>query len=131
VLCKKFLPALGNCVRKFAFAQNTVNLTRIACALERYHLAKQKYPDTLDTLAPQFLAKVPRDPIGGQPLHYRPTDDGQFIVYSVGWDEMDNGGSVVLNKSGGVDLEKGDWVWRYPDLPKPLVAAKRVFFSIK
>jgi hypothetical protein len=117
VLCKKFLPSLGNCVRKFALAQNTVNLTRIACALERYHLVKQKYPDTLDALAPEFLPKVPRDPIGGQPLHYRLTDDGQFIVYSVGWDEKDDGGSVVLNKGGGVNQEKGDWVWRYPDLP--------------
>jgi hypothetical protein len=114
LLCKKFLPSLGNSVRKFAFAQNTVNLTRIACALERYHLAKVKYPDTLDALAPQFLDQVPRDPIGGQPLHYRQTDDGQFFVYSVGWDEKDDGGLVVLNKSGGVDLEKGDWVWRYP-----------------
>jgi hypothetical protein len=118
VLCKKFLPSLGNCGRKFAVAQNTVNLTRIACALERYHLAKQKYPDTLDALAPQFLAKVPRDPIGGQPLFYRQTDDGQFIVYSIGWDEKDDGGSIVLTKGGGVDLAKGDWVWRYPELTK-------------
>jgi len=116
--CKKFLPSLGNCVRKFSVAQNTVDLTRIACALERYHLAKQQYPDTLDALAPQFLAKVPRDPIGGRPLHYRETDDGQFIIYSIGWDEKDDGGSIVLNKGGGVDLAKGDWVWRYPEPTK-------------
>ncbi len=118
LLSKKFLPSLGNCVRKFALAENTVNLTRIACALERYHLAKAKYPDTLAALAPQFLARMPRDPIGGQPLHYRATEDGQYLLYSVGWDEKDDGGSVVLNKSGGLDSEKGDWVWRFPELTK-------------
>ena len=105
-----------------------MNLARTACALERYRLAHGKYPQTLDALAPQFIAKVPHDPIGGQPLHYRPTDDGQFILYSVGWNEKDDGGTVSLTKGvsgdadkpGSVDLDNGDWVWRYPDLPKPL-----------
>jgi hypothetical protein len=78
-----------------------------------------KYPEGLDTLAPQFIAKVPHDPIGDQPLHYRTTDDGQLVLYSVGWNEKDDGGTVSLTSSGSVDLDGGDWVWRYPDLPKP------------
>jgi len=118
LLCKRFLPSLGNCVRKFAFVQTSVDLARIACALERCRLAQGKYPETLDSLAPQFLPKVPRDIIGGQPLHYRLTDDGQFILYSVGWDEKDDGGTLALTKGGGMDQEKGDWLWRYPDQPK-------------
>ena len=60
-------------------------------------------------LAPQFIAKVPHDPIGAQPLHYRTANDGQFILYSVGWNEKDDGGIVSLNKSGSVDLGNGDW----------------------
>jgi hypothetical protein len=96
-----------------------VNLARTACALERFRLAHGKYPEALDALAPQFIAKVPHDPIDGQPLHYRPTDDGQFILYSVGWNEKDDGGTVVLTKGGSVDLDAGDWVRRYPDSPKP------------
>jgi hypothetical protein len=119
ILCKIFLPGLVNSPRKFALAQATVNLARTGCALERHHLAHGKYPETLDALAPQFMFKVPHDPVGGQPLHYRCTDDGRFVLYSVGWNEKDEGGMVSVIKSGTVDLENGDWVWRYPDLPKP------------
>ena len=125
MLGKMFLPGLMNSPRKFALAQTTVNLARTACALERHRLAHGKYPETLDALAPQFIAKVPHDPIGGQPLHYRPTDDGQFILYSVSWNEKDDGGtvskgvSVYEDNPGSVDVDSGDWVWRYPDLPKP------------
>lgn len=119
VLCKMFLPGLVDSPRRFAWAQTAVNLARTACALERHRLAHGKHPETLDALAPQFIAKVPHDPIGGQPLHYRSTDDGQFVLYSVGWNEKDDGGIVSLTKSGTVDLDNGDWVWRYPDLTKP------------
>ena len=120
MLGRMFLPGLANTPRKFALAQAAVNLARTAGALERHRLAHGKYPETLDPLAPQFIAKVPHDPIGGQPLHYRPTDDGQFILYSVGWNEKDNGGIVSLTKGGSVDVDKrgsvdvdsGDWVWR-------------------
>ena len=119
MLGKMFLPGLMNSPRRFAWAQAAVNLARTACALERHRLAQGKYPPTLDALAPQFIPKVPHDPIGGQPLHYRPTDDGQFILYSVGWNEKDDGGIVSLTKSGSVDLDNGDWVWRYRGLPKP------------
>ncbi len=60
------------------------------------------------------MAKIPHDIIGGQPLHYRVTNDGQFVLYSVGWNEKDDGGVVVLAKDGTVDINQGDWVWRYP-----------------
>ena len=117
-LCRMFLPGLVNSPRKFAWAQAAVNLARTACALERHRLAHGKYPETLDALAPQFIAKVPPDPIGGQPLHYRLTDDGHFILYSVGLNEKDDGGTESLTKGGSVDLDNGDWVRRYPDMPK-------------
>jgi len=108
------LPALSNAVKKFAFGQNAVNLTRTACALERCRLAHGEYPESLAVLSPQFIVKLPHDIINGQPLHYRSTSDGQFVLYSVGWNETDDGGEVGLHKSGVVDIQKGDWVWRYP-----------------
>jgi hypothetical protein len=96
-----------------AHNQTMVNEAQIACALERYHLAHGEYPETLDALAPQFIEKIPHDIIGGQPLHYRRTDDGKFLLYSVGWNETDDDGQVVLTKDGSVDREKGDWVWQH------------------
>ncbi len=68
------------------------------------------------------MEKIPHDIIGGQPLHYRQTADGQFVLYSVGWNEKDDGGVVVNQKSrdsrdesgNSLDISQGDWVWRYP-----------------
>jgi hypothetical protein len=108
------LPALGKATRKFANGQCSVDLARVAIALERYRLVHGEFPDTLDALTPQFIAKLPHDVIGGQPLHYRCTPDGQFILYSIGWNETDDDGKVVLNEHGVVDIGAGDWVWRYP-----------------
>ena len=71
----------------------------MAIALERYRLAHGEYPESLDVLAPQFMAKLPHDIINGQPLHYRRTSDGQFVLYSVGWNETDDGGVVGFTKS--------------------------------
>ena len=56
------------------------------------------------------------DIIGGQPLKYRRTGDEQFVLYSIGWNEKDDGGTVALtdSKPPRVNLDKGDWVWEYP-----------------
>jgi len=109
-----FLPGIGAVVKKFAYFQSSVDLARVAIALERYRLAHGEFPESLDALAPQFIAKLPHDIINGQPLHYRRTGDGQFVLYSVGWNETDDGGTVGLKKDGAVDINQGDWVWRYP-----------------
>jgi hypothetical protein len=108
-------PALASAVRKFAAAQAAVDLAQVACALERYRLAHGQYPETLAELTPQFIENLPHDIINGQPLHYRRTDDGKFVLYSVGWNEKDDGGTVVFRKgNSNVDTDRGDWVWEYP-----------------
>ena len=89
---------------RVAQAQTQVNQALVACALERYRLARGDYPESLDALAPQFISAVPHDVIGGQPLHYRRAA-GTFILYSVGWNGTDDGGAP-----GKSDAD-GDWVW--------------------
>ena len=103
-----FLPNLTKVTPTVAYNQTLVNEGQIACALERYHLAHGEYPETLDALVPQFIEKLPHDIIGGQPLHYHRTDDGKFLLYSVGWNETDDGG-VPGTLS---DPAQGDWVWK-------------------
>ena len=105
-----FTKAFQNC----AYNQTLANEAQIVCALERYKLANGRYPETLDALVPQFIGKLPADIIGGEPLPYRRTDDGKFLLYSVGWNETDDGGVTVRDKSGYEDKTKGDWVWQYP-----------------
>lgn len=106
------LPALSKAATKFAYGQASVNLARTAIALERCRLARGAFPESLDALAPQFIAQVPHDVIGGQPLKYRRTAKGAFVLCSVGWNEKDDGGVAGFDKDGAVDIESGDWVWR-------------------
>jgi hypothetical protein len=114
-LAKEFFPALGAAGRKASREQLSVDLARTAIALERFRIAHGNFPESLDALEPQLVAQVSHDVIGGQPLHYRRTDDGQFVLYSVGWNEKDDGG-ITGHRNGGSapDFDSGDWVWRYP-----------------
>jgi hypothetical protein len=109
------MPALGSVVTKLGRIQGALDLAIVACALERHYLAHGEYPRTLDQLTPQFIARLPHDIVNGQPLVYQRTGDGRFKLYSVGWNQADDGGEIALTSSGNVDWDKGDWVWRYAD----------------
>jgi hypothetical protein len=65
-----------------------------AIALERFHGKNGSYPKTLADLAPEFLKTVPVDFMDGQSLRYRLTDDGHFVLYSIGLDCVDNSGVI-------------------------------------
>lgn len=113
-IAARTIPNFLRASQSLARSQTVVNLGLISCALERYRLVRGEYPQSLDSLAPQLMGNIPHDVIGGQPLHYRRTDDGKFLLYSVGWNGKDDGGVVGLKKYGWEDLENGDWVWSYP-----------------
>ena len=113
VIEKLLLPALGNAAKRFAYGQESADLARVAIALERFRLAHGEYPGSLDALEPRFIEKLPQDIINGEPLHYRRSFDGKFLLYSVGWNETDDDGQVGLQKNGVFDNSKGDWVWKY------------------
>jgi hypothetical protein len=106
------LPALSKVSEKTAYAQTAVDTASVACALERYRLARGQLPDSLERLLPDFMTALPHDIINGKPLLYRPsTIGGHYLLYSVGWNQTDEGGVVHNNKSGETDQNKGDWVW--------------------
>jgi hypothetical protein len=107
------LPSLQKIPFKVARTQAATDQAALACALERYRLAHGQFPEQLDALSPQFVSHLPNDVITGKPYKYRRTDDGQFILYSVGWNEKDDGG--VPGKTL-FDETAGDWVWSYPKL---------------
>jgi len=109
------LPATFRAPEKAAAVQTDVDLMTVACALERYRLADGNYPDQLTALSPRFITTMPHDIINGQPLKYRRTPNGKFILYSVGWNEKDDGGVIATNKDGHVDRLRGDWVLQYPE----------------
>jgi hypothetical protein len=111
LLARIAIPNFSKAWQVTAYNQTMLNEAQIACALERCRLVHGEYPDTLEALTPGYIASIPNDIIGGQPLHYHRTEDGKFLLYSIGWNERDDGGRVALNGNGSVNQTVGDWVW--------------------
>lgn len=109
------LPSVSRVLQKTAFTQTAADLAAVASALERFRLVNGAFPESLDLLAPQFIARLPRDVVNGRPLKYRRVARDQYLLYSVGWNQQDDGGTIGLNGKGeGIDLKTGDWVWKNP-----------------
>lgn len=116
VLSRLLLPALHKSIERSVVAQATTDMAVIALALERHRLARGNCPESLDALSPGLLTAVPVDPVTHKPFHYRRTEDGRFLLYSVGLDGKDDGGTVATIRDEGQapDWQKGDWVWPQP-----------------
>jgi hypothetical protein len=112
----------GRCVPNFAKAASTVargqtwvDHAQIVCALECYRLRHGQYPPTLAALVPEFISQLPQDIITGKPMIYVHKDEQNFLLYSVGWNEVDDGGVIARKGDGTEDGDVGDWVWHYPE----------------
>jgi hypothetical protein len=92
-----------------ARAQSYINLAMVGCALERYRLANQIYPESLDALVPSFLERLPHDLITGRPPVYRKLNADGYALHVTGWDGMDPQGKPATSEEG-----PGDWVWMVP-----------------
>lgn len=82
-------------------------------SLQQWYLEQGDYPQNLDELVEsRVLEKLPNDPWSDKPLVYKKTDDG-FKLYGVGSNFKDDGGQVVIDNNGNIDLfsEEGDWVF--------------------
>ena len=91
---------IGSQILSMANAQTSENNARAqlrtaltALAIERYRLANNQLPETLEQLVPDFLESIPLDPFTGTPLLYTKTAENHYIVYSVGEDLTDNNGA--------------------------------------
>jgi hypothetical protein len=105
------MPAYEKFVIRTAKTQTMVEAARMACALERHRLQHGSFPET--------LTDPPSDVMNGKPLQYRKTSDGGYILYSVGWNGVDDGGVTGFKKNRETgkpspDAETGDWVWIMP-----------------
>jgi hypothetical protein len=82
-------PAAGHAEDALIFANTRVDLLRMAVALERYRLANEKYPESLDALVPQFLEEVPLEPFTGRKSFvYKVAPDAETaaLLHSSEWD---------------------------------------------
>jgi hypothetical protein len=95
--------ALDGFIQPIMTAEAARQVVITAIALKRYQLKHGNYPSNLGALVPELLPAVPLDPVDGKPLRYRPNQDRTFLLYSVGLNRKDDGGSPAL-----------DWVWPQP-----------------
>ncbi|HOF46835.1 MAG TPA: hypothetical protein PLY00_01555 [Verrucomicrobiota bacterium] len=107
-------PPVSAAARNAAKAQATVNLARVAVAIERHRLDRGALPDSLEALAPRYLNPVPPDPVNGQPLRYRRGEGDRFTLYSLGMNGQDDQAAVAVTRHHGVAgrAKVGDWVWQ-------------------
>ena len=70
-------------------AARVTPLARLAGALERCASPAEPFPRLLSELTPDFLASLPAEIVNGEPHRYRRTDEGHFLLYSVGPDLRD------------------------------------------
>jgi hypothetical protein len=98
-------PAWEGVIRRTAEAQTLVEQSLLACALERYRIARGSYPESLNQLMPEYLAKLPNSPITGKPVNYSLKPEGSFLLWSPGWNLQSAGGKPGEFKG------EGDIVW--------------------
>lgn len=108
---------------KHASNEARVAVLRGEIALYRYKAEYHRYPPKLADLCPQFLPSIPLDPCGGAAnvaLTYRLKSDGSFLLYSLGPDLVDNGGTPAkyVGAMGG-DIVAGQMYKNGPILYSP------------
>ncbi len=104
IVTSMLVPAIGRVNERYWEAIAQMRITRAGLALLQERMAQGAFPETLEKLKLKNLD----DPFSNEPLRYKPQGQG-FILYSIGPDEKDNGGSPREKK------QKTDWdiVWSY------------------
>ncbi len=119
ILARYLLSYRENDYDKALAAQARIQLAQVACALERYYLANQSYPETLQALA---RYEVPmRDPMDHQPWRYARIGQTGFRLYTVGANGVDDGGesNPTTHRS---EPRKDDELWIVHPTAPPLPA---------
>ncbi|PTX98334.1 hypothetical protein DB345_05745 [Spartobacteria bacterium LR76] len=109
VLTLVMMPAMTSAFSRAASVETRVRQAYIACAIQRYALSERALPSALNQLVPRYLEGIPTDVISGRPMHYR-GDGKEYVLWSVGWNEKDDGGNGSPNEKS--PEKKLDWVWK-------------------
>ena len=82
--------------------------TAVMVALDQFERDRGAQAQSLAELVPDYLARVPLDPFDGKELRYHKRGPGESIVYSVGPNQIDEGG---LDKKARSYRDEGDVVF--------------------
>lgn len=124
LMTQLLLPAAEKVTDATLRIRGELSAVAVGIACERYRRQFGQWPSSLDAIPKSLLASVPGDPFGGRPLQYKRFEDG-VVVYSIGPDGIDNGGSFVDTMTNPKQRDFGIRLYdvakrRLPAPPKPL-----------
>jgi hypothetical protein len=100
VLMRTLAPALRRVIEQSNCNSTEVRATVAVVAILRYQQDTGSYPESLEELITAgYLEELPLDSFSDKPLVYQKTD-GDFILYSVGRNCIDDGGQVWRDDKG-------------------------------
>lgn len=100
-LCSVLIPPIYRVFETKCRAECTVSATRLIVECNAYKKSNEVLPGSLESLIPIYLNTVPLDAYDGKPFRY---SRSKGIVYSIGKDLKDSGGSTIPLSS-----EKRPW----------------------
>jgi hypothetical protein len=98
--------------------QNAINQLVIASALELFRQRKGEYPHTLAELSPEFLERIPNDVVLAKALRYEKRKNGEYALYSIGWNGADDLAPLLANPDLPIreifesKPDPDDWIWK-------------------
>lgn len=104
------VPNIVGAVDPYYFTETKFMILEAAAAMRVYIAEKNKIPEALNDLVPDYLLDVPIDPWSGQALKYI-NKDKELIIYSVGPDRIDNGGLGMGYDANIKELEGKDIIF--------------------
>src|SRR5262249_27368711 len=109
ILARMVTPNLLRAAETTGKNQTAINQAVLACAVERFRLARGTLPEQLETLVPKFLDQVPSS---GSRLEYRRTSDNQFSLVPV--EESGKTAGRTSTTFLAARPKDASAVWQYP-----------------
>lgn len=101
-------PAMAAATKSYLWNRATLNAAIVMVAAERFRIANHRWPLSADELVPTFLRHHVLDPFTKAPIRILPFKAG-IIVYSVGPDGTDDGGTFKTRALSGTDVGYRLW----------------------
>lgn len=93
-LVRTLAPRLRHVVDSHLMGNAAMDCALVGVAAERFRMMNERWPGSLDELVPAYLDAVPEDPFAdGHSLRLAKKERG-IVIYSVGDDNVDDGGDV-------------------------------------
>jgi hypothetical protein len=96
-------PATKSYFTAGARGEATIKAADAIIAAKRFQTKHGRFPIIWNDLVPEFLESLPEDPFSQQPMHLVVRDQ-RCLIYSIGTNQLDDGGSTKAPNNEELDL---------------------------